>query len=373
MKTEAEFMEFFQHELLPNVEVLEKRRYGLLNKRLKVVGGGIMFLTVNFLLVQSDTLPKFSFFISLFLVPIVCHYLNIRFLQDTTLDLDFKFQVLSPILAFFDSSLHYAPREYIPYEDFFDSGLLTFRPDKYTGDDLISGTIDGIPIRFSEIRASYRIFHKPKDYCNPCFQDIFWGILLIAEYPVPFEGELLIKTDELQHHLGYIGRLVQENNTIYGSYLYSKETDFSRYFSAYTSDKLSGEKLLTKQIQERLLLIRNRYRAPISLVMRGQTIWVALHTNKEFFSIRKNRKWTDYRYIRTFYEDLTIVLGIINDLNIDELELPISQNQGESKDKFGREKLITKQKVRLLLDKMFDYLVEKVPRLQKEKMKAQEM
>jgi len=366
MKSEAEFKHFFYQELLPQIGTLEKRRKELLKRRIKVIGGGVMYLLVHFFLAHSGSLPEFTFVFALLFVPALCFYLYNRYFDDTTLDTAFKNEILVKIIAFFDDSLTYQPEAYLPYQDFDESGFFRLKPEIYTGDDMISGAIDGINIRFSEVKASYRVMHLPKDQTKPRYQNIFWGVLLVAEYPTPFEGELMICADELQKNLGYVGRLVQENNSKQGIYLYARQTDFSRYFACYTPDEAKGEKLLTPLLQQRLIGIRKRYNAQVSVALRNQTIWVAVNMNREFFSIKKSRYWSDYQYIRTFYNDLAFILGIIDDLNIDELDLPTADS---THDKFGRERLITSQKIRSWLDRFFDWLVEKVPRLQQEKQK----
>jgi hypothetical protein len=322
MKTESDFEVFYENNLKSILLELEKRRRKLQGNQLRVVGFGVLFVLFHYLLISVKILPLFTIFISLLATPAACFYVYGKWFTDETIGIDFKQKVIPLIMCFFDPTLKYEPEKFIDYEDFEKSSLFLLQPEQYTGDDLISGSIDGIPIQFSEIKASYRRWLTKKDREKENEVIIFHGVFLVADYPKMLQGNTFIFTNNLQKKLDYLGRLIQNYNFNRGKYIHTQRADFHEQFVVYANNEIEGENILTTPLIDRLIHLRKRTKADISIALQGNKIYVAINTQKEFFSIKTNRYWTDYRYIKSFYDDLSLMLGIIDDLNLDELELP---------------------------------------------------
>ena len=143
--------EFYQTELLPDLEKLEEQRR-IAKKKLVpiVVVVGLINLGCLILLVKT-ALPLALMLIPLCfsILPILAWYAKYyKGYKD-----QFKNTIISKIIAFIDPHLHYDKDDMVPKDEFINSRLFAEHPDSYRGDDLVTGTIGQTAIKFSEIQV----------------------------------------------------------------------------------------------------------------------------------------------------------------------------------------------------------------------------
>ena len=318
MRNLADFQTFFETELVKDLLELEARRKGMFNSRMQLAGVTLAIIVGHWALVALGFIHPYTLFVTMALTPFITWRIFRKYYFDTALKDDFKRTVITKIVQFVDSALSYDPNGHIAYEEFKASELFLMAPDYFGGDDLIKGQIDGNPVTFSELHASYQSKAKFARSKKQHWKPIFDGIYFIAEMPRAFQGKHFILADPLRKQLGYTGRLIQENSPTRGQYLPIDNADFNDYYAVYSTDPLEAELLLTPNFQELIFALKRNSGADVSIAMHGQRVYLALQVNKEFFEPNFYRSLLDWNIVKDFFTDLVHMLHLVDSLDLDE-------------------------------------------------------
>ncbi len=212
--------------------------------------------------------------------------------------------------------LKFVPEGFVPYDDFKASQLFVDMPGHYSGDDLIEGTVDGIPLKISELNVKLEIPGKKKNW-----QTLFNGIFIVATYSRPFKTNLLVLSNELEQKLGYAGRLASESNVLRMSFISSTHTVFNKHFSCYAQDPRLGEELLESLLPS-LLRYFNKTKRKFSVSLQGDKIYAAIQYDKPVFVFDPKQPIWSHRNLKIAYQDFKDIYDFIETLDIDRLVLP---------------------------------------------------
>lgn len=344
MKTLEEFKQHFAENVHDNLTSLEEARSEMHNSRLKIGGYTLVAIFINWVAVAVfDILHPYTIGFTTLVAPATSFWIYLKHFHNNEIANDFKNQVVREMLSFMDDSLEYAPTKHVPYEEWQASRLFPIQPDHYTGDDFITGEIDGIPISLSEVLAMNRKKSKKKENKSPLsklyrkyikkkekWDTMFHGIFLQAQYPETFKGSTFILPDTLQQYLGHVGRLVQAHNLLQGKYIHPHNYRFKQHYVVYSDNELHGEELLTNELMEKMLLLKRRGKCKVYCSLIGNTISVAVDLRKELFKVDTTRPLYNSKFVEAFYKEMLYVFSIIEDLNIDELELPSTEDEDDT-------------------------------------------
>ncbi|AZQ62404.1 DUF3137 domain-containing protein [Flammeovirga pectinis] len=321
MKSFEEFKAFFKENIKPQLEDLEAKRFQMHNKRLQFGGLTFLMIFIAWILVYLNQIHDYGLYFMCIFAPFASHlYFKNNFL-DETIEEEYKELVVREMIRFMDPSLHYEPEDFIPINEWIRSGVDPLIPDIYTGDDLITGSIDGINITVSEVEVAKQLPPKNKWYLNKKKQEeaktetIFHGFFMIVELKEPPASDVYIFEDDIQKHWGHLGRLIEEKDERYGTYVPIKHPKYREIFKVYAENRAAAESSLKDDFIEKLYKIKKHFKAKVNCVVKNDKMYVFLDIRKELFKVDTTHSLTRSFILKSLYNDLYMILTVTHTLN----------------------------------------------------------
>jgi hypothetical protein len=311
MKTLDELKEFYDTKLLGGLEVLEQQRRGIVRKVGIVIVialglGGVAFL----LMMQNMGQVGPAVFIPVILCLIigggVCTLLTRSYV------VDFKSLVIEKIVRFIDENLIYSPKRCIPKSTFMLSKIFTTKPNRYKGDDFVSGKVGATKIQFSELNA----VHESGSGKNRRSTVIFKGIFFVADFNKHFIGETIVLPDTAEKLFGWLGQKLQSLNVFRGELIKLEDPEFESHFVVYGSDQVEARYILSTSLMARITDFKKKTGKKICLSFIGSMVFVAVSYSRNLFEPKLFTTLLDFEPIKQYYQDLQLIIGIVDDLNL---------------------------------------------------------
>ena len=329
MKSESEFRTFYQTTLEPLLQNLNKLRRGTRAKNMSITLMFMLFLVVLFGLgfFVNRMIYGVWFAESKANVPIILsvivtiiafiYYIGTIVANKRKFVVRYKNEIIGSIVRFIDMSLIYSAEDFIPEQEFIASRLFYPKPDRYGGDDFVSGTIDKTHIAFSEVHAKYKTVTtdsngKTKEKWVPIFDGMFFK----ADFNKDFNGAYFVLPDMAEKMFGRAGKIFQSSRNRYGELVRLEDPEFEKQFVVYGSDQVEARYILSTALMRRLLNFQQRTGKRIYISFVKSSIYLAIPYRKQLFepnyysSLLSEDKTTEY------FQDLEMVVGIVSDLNL---------------------------------------------------------
>ncbi|MDD5112320.1 MAG: DUF3137 domain-containing protein, partial [Candidatus Altiarchaeota archaeon] len=316
MKTIEDIRLYYESELRQKIRPLEDRR--------KLILAALIILSVSlitFILLPSIYLalsgPRMS---AAPLIAIIFCFLLITGaygLLSYVYVPKFKKTLIQDIVAFFGPEFEYSPKYYMPLEYFKDSGIFPKVPDRYSGEDYISGTVGKTKIEFSEIHAEYKSeTTNAKGRKEYSYYTLFKGIFISADFNKNFTGRTLVLPDTAQRMFGgLLGTALQSRNTSRGKLIKLEDPEFERYFVVYGDDQVQARYILTPGLMSRITEFRKKTGTNVFLSFVNNKVMLALPRSENIFEPRLFRTLLDVRQVEGYYKQIELIAGIVEDLN----------------------------------------------------------
>ncbi|MBP7828329.1 MAG: DUF3137 domain-containing protein [Kiritimatiellae bacterium] len=229
----------------------------------------------------------------------------------------YKKTVIEALIRFIEPSLKYEADSRLSKKLYERSGLYPRPYGRYEGDDLISGKIGKTPFSFSELHTQYAtegkdIFGNPKDI----WHTIFYGLFFVCEFNKMFKGRTYVFPDKLEKSLGDLGAALQREKTAFGELVKLEDPEFERLFAVYGTDQVVARYVLSTSLMARLTAFQKKAGRELRLSFVDSDLYVAIHYGHNLFQPPLNRSAISYDDIRGYFEALQLVLGIVDDLNL---------------------------------------------------------
>ncbi|MFT4661665.1 MAG: hypothetical protein ACI8XB_001945 [Patiriisocius sp.] len=305
----APFSTFYNTELMPHLLELEEERKEIKNTLIfPAVGIGILVVILIFIL------PNLGIQ-SLILAGITATGLWVWFKTKASKDYTAKFktQIIGNILKYINPKFTYSPYGRLDRNEFVSTGIFNRQPDRYQGQDLISGKDDQTVFSFSEVNAQYYTKdHKGRRTLNTLFK----GLMFKADFHKDFKNRTVILPDAGEKYFGSVGRALQKLNFSRPDVVTMENVDFEKEFVVYSSDPQEARYLLSPSFMEKLLACKNRLNTDISLSFHRSSIYIAMPISKEFFEPSIFSTIIDANKTELYFKDMEMVLEIIDELNL---------------------------------------------------------
>lgn len=179
--------------------------------------------------------------------------------------------------------------------------IYDFDIDKYSGNDLIFGQIEGVRVKFSDVEA---ISIKEDLRGNKTHRVLFAGILFVADFPKRLKGvtQICSGTDDFKDYGGKRARM--------------DDAEFERYFRVYTTDQIEARYALTPSLMESLKLLKMRFHRPINIVLTGDKICMAIRTGRDNFEPDLRRPLVGKGANRFYKDEIGGFLHIVEELRL---------------------------------------------------------
>jgi hypothetical protein len=313
MKSLAELQSFFEQELRTDLQSLEAARIKVAN-RMKIVAVVMAVLLAGciglvFVIAVFAAIPAMLIAITWALVAwrITKGYAS-----------EFKAQVIARIVKFLDPGLNYQPTASIGMSDYLASGIFRAKPDRYRGDDLVTGTLGKTKIAFSELHSEYKTTtHSSSGGTQTQWHTIFKGLFFIADFNKHFKGETFVLPDLAQRTFGNVlGNLFQSWNKARGQLVKMEDARFEKQFVVYGADQIEARYILSTSLMNRISDYRERTGKNIYLSFVNDRINVAISYSKNLFEPKIFKTLLDFGIIKEYYEDLACAAGLVEELNL---------------------------------------------------------
>lgn len=316
MKTLQELNNLYQTELLPDLQIIETKRKKVLRKIL-LLGLGIVLLVVTIISLLfnsvSDTFPLLvtTGTVSMFVIVGGYSLLTKNYIRE------FKANIIQKIVCFVDPCLTYRPIGYVSQSQFINSKIFNRYPDRYEGDDLVLGKIGATQMEFSEIHAEYKTETRGSDGKKETeWNTIFKGLFFVADFNKHFKGKTIVLPDNAERILGGLGKMFQSWNTSRGKLVKLEDNEFEKFFAVYSDDQIEARYILSTSLMKRISDFKKKTNRKICVSFAGSNIYVAIFYRKSLFEPRVFRSVLDFKPIQEYFEDLTLSVGLVEDLNL---------------------------------------------------------
>lgn len=310
MKTLEELREFYNTNLLTDLAVLEEQR-----KRVARTIGIVIIVILCVALAGAlifgamagnPMAVLFPIIISAIIGGIICYFVSRGYVSE------FKSVVIRKIVHFIDDELNYSPEDYIPKPVFMMSKIFTRKPNRYKGDDLVFGKVSETQIKFSELNAVY----ESGSGKNKSRVTVFKGLFFMGDFNKHFSGKTVVLPDTAEKLFGRLGQKLQSLNVFRGRLIKLEDPQFERHFVVYGDDQVEARYILSTSLMSRIVDFKEKTRKKIYLSFVGSMVFVAIWCTKNMFEPRIFRTLLDFEPIREYFEDLQLVIGIVDDLNL---------------------------------------------------------
>ena len=179
--------------------------------------------------------------------------------------------------------------------------IYDFDIDKYSGNDLIFGQIEGVRVKFSDVEA---ISIKEDLHGNKTHRVLFAGLLFVADFPKRLKAvtQICSGTDEFKDYGGKRARM--------------DDAEFERYFRVYATDQIEARYALTPSLMENLKLLKTRFHRPINIVLTGDKICMAIRTGRDNFEPDLRRPLVGKGANRFYKDEIGGFLRIAEELRL---------------------------------------------------------
>ncbi|MHC4645971.1 MAG: DUF3137 domain-containing protein [Planctomycetota bacterium] len=311
MKTLDDLKRFYETTLAADLNALENKRRAILRK-LAYVGACIAIPPVIFLLFSGlgsgSFLPAMIFppVIAVVIFAFVAHFLSKGYV------IEFKSAIIQKILRFIDENLSYYPNRCIPRSTFMASEIFKTRPNRYKGDDYVTGKVDATQIEFSELRAEY----ESGTGKNKSRRTVFKGLFFNADFNKHFTCRVVVLPDTAEKLFGGFGKILQSWNLTRDQLIKLEDPEFERYFAVYGNDQIQTRYVLSTSLMARIVDFKKKTNRKIYLSFVGSRVFVAVSYTKNLFEPRLFRTILDFDLVQEYFEDLQLAIGIVDDLSL---------------------------------------------------------
>lgn len=179
--------------------------------------------------------------------------------------------------------------------------IYDFDIDKYSGNDLIFGQIEGVRVKFSDVEA---ISIKEDWQGNKTHRVLFAGLLFVADFPKRLKAvtQICSGTDDFKDYGGKRARM--------------DDAEFERYFRVYATDQIEARYALTPSLMENLKLLKMRFHRPINIVLTGDKICMAIRTGRDNFEPDLRRPLVGKGANRFYKDEIGGFLRIVEELRL---------------------------------------------------------
>ena len=218
----------------------------------------------------------------------------------------FKYQVVQVLVNWLEASLHFTPQGYVPQSHFVASQLFPGEIQRYRGEDLLSGELDGLRIACSEVKVSKKVGFSSKKKGSSLFQGVFFAISLAQSLPARVILYPRIATEQ-----PLFSRRWQRVKL--------EDPQFERHFNVYANDQVGARVLLTTSFMEQVMAMQARCDSTPYLSFVDQQLYIAMPSRKNRFEASLFSSTLNPKALRQAIEEIDSVLDIIRALQLETL------------------------------------------------------
>ena len=248
------------------------------------------------------------------MVPLVM-YITYIFNELDTFRNTFKPKIVTLLLDFIDNDvtfnipLKYSEKGAISPETFADSRLFnTVAPD-YIGEDYITGEMGELEFEMSEL--SVKEFSPVRNRLDDVFRGVFLHARFRREVQIS-DGEILVLPRNKKQ---YLSKTIKSFTVRGGREFDPPNMRFSDEFVVYRTQNANIKSFLSNDMQKAILKYHENERKEVYISFIANDIYIAVSQEKDLLEPVVWQSNVSFDLIKEFYEDLTLLLSIVMDID----------------------------------------------------------
>lgn len=315
MTSVSELSDFYYKELYPSLSSLEKTRKDIAS-RLRLYGGtGIVaFLLIAVWIGKNVGLGHPLMFVVIIAFTALSGFVYRH--MTTGYAKDFKERIITPLIGAIDPNLLYSPHFMISRYLFERSDLFKHSIDRYSGNDYVQGSIDGVPLEFSDIHAEYQTRDSKG---RTQWHTLFRGLFLVSEFNKHFNAKTLVLPDQAEKTFGtLIGGWLQSVNMSRDDLIRLDDPEFEQHFVVYGNDPIEARYILTHSMMKRIIEFQKKLSHPLYVSFVNNHIHIAIDTGKDLFEPVIFTSLLEYSQAMEYVTMLRNTIGLVEELKLNE-------------------------------------------------------
>lgn len=309
MKTDLDFKNFYNSELVPELEIVEKKRVAILFQLAAtslIVASFFGAYIYWFAVVWQGPIYLLLYIPTFAFVLLAAYKTYGIIIKNTSFYNHFKNKVIFKTISFINPALRFDKKFFVSKDQFFESSIFEPQDVKYKGEDYVAGNLeDDVTIEFSELSIRYAdsatIKAKNSEY-------LFRGIFYKAKLPFLFPINFVVEPASVNQE--------EAESSVYKTGNAAFDYSF-RIRILKKSDNYNPSLFLTDQFLEGILKFAELYHDEIRISFVDNHIYAAIHHDKELFEplVFTGNKKFDFIYMH--YQDLSFPINLIQNITID--------------------------------------------------------
>ncbi len=226
-----------------------------------------------------------------------------------------------------NESFNYEPERFIP-KDLFKKSKIIRSFNTYSGEDFFSGTINNIPIQFSEITVQVKNDKRTTT--------VFKGPFFVVQFPQTFAGETTVVHDYLEKNLGGLGRALQKMNLsrLQNNLIKIDNKVFEEYFAVYTKNEPEARKILSDNLCSLLISEREKH-GKVYFSFNNNNFYFGIDNRRDIFHVNVDSHISENslrKHYDEFVDYINLILTIYSMIEENMQSLDFSTNNIPQKD-----------------------------------------
>lgn len=315
MKSTSELTDFYYKELYPSLSELEKTRTQILSQ-LKWYGGmGAVAFVITALWMGKNFGLLHPLMMAIVIAFAALASMMYRFMTQGYAK-DFKARIITPLIGAIDPHLLYNPEFMVSQHLFSRCALFQHDIDRYSGNDYVKGSMDGVNLEFSDIHAEYQTRDSKG---RTQWHTLFRGLFLVAEFNKHFKSRTIILPDLAEKTFGnLIGGWLQSKNSSRDSVIQLDDPEFEKKFVVYGNDPIEARYILTHSMMKRIVEFQKKISHPLFISFVHNHIHIAIATQKDLFEPSLFTSLLDYKQAMEYVNTLNNTIGLVEELKLNE-------------------------------------------------------
>jgi len=312
MKKLSELQDFFYEKIYPDLEYLEIKRlkiYGYL-KKVAIV---IFLITITLIYFLQNYIFNSINILAFIVVGAIGVFMFIYKIEMSGFSSLFKDELIEKLVFFVDDELKYSKNSYIKEHEYHASSLFPQRIDRFSGDDFVSGKIDEVDIKFSEIHSEVK---KKTDKGKTYWQTIFRGLMFVADFNKDFKGKTVVLPDSSEKLFGSISHFFQSFSSR-GELIKMDNNEFEREFTIYSDDQIEARYILSHALMDSILEHKKLVGRNMYISFSRSNIYIAIAFKEKLFEPKIYKKITSFDEVNFYFKVISLTVDIVKHLNLD--------------------------------------------------------
>jgi len=311
MSRYKEFREFYEKELRPDLEIIDRKRKKV-DRRVITV----LLITVAAIIVELSLIPKTNDI--RIMMPFLTGIVALIFISvfSQSYRKEFKKRIITRITCFVDEGLIYTPDGTVEKSEFVKSEIFQLSCDRYKGEDHFRGKLGKTDIEFSEVVAKHRNKSGSGSNKKDSYSIIFRGLFIIADFNKHFKTHTVVLPDTAERLFGKFGQKLQSLSLNRGELIRLEDPVFEKEFCVYGDDQVEARYILTPALMQRILTFKHKWNTTVYLSFLDSKVYIAIRMFKNLFETRLFKSVVDYSFMEDNLRFLTLLTEIVEDLNL---------------------------------------------------------